>query len=128
MKVATVLAALGGSVVLLGCSPSAAAAHEDDLSASLELCETEVKELLRDPDSAQFTYVHIFDKKNVASDAPTWTVKGKVRAKNAFGGYADEVYWECAVTRPEGSHDLSASAQFVDLNKVLEDARRLGQK
>lgn len=108
-------AALG----LAACSGSPEAKHKTDVSISKLTCEDSVKSMLRDPDSAKFD-TWVVHEDSIPTDATAWKVAGTVSAKNAFGGYADEKYWECEVTRT-GDRDVSARAQFVDAEAIVRD-------
>lgn len=109
--------------MLTGCALTPGAKHDKALEESLGLCESDVESFLRDPESARFDHTRIADRDSIATNASRWVVKGTVSAKNALGGYADQQYWECVVTRDLGSGKLRAAAEFVDLSKVLADAR-----
>ena len=116
-------------ILLLGCAkgvagilaPSTPAAGKSDppkfymgrftIGTETETAEEMIRSRLRDPDSAQFSEVDLYDDRKI-DGTPVTLICGHVNAKNGFGGYAGAQQF-MVVFRPGPFVAMSGDKGFV---------------
>jgi hypothetical protein len=124
-----VLAAIivGPIVLAGGCIAAFSVRGDRDYSpaeiaeAVVKVCHEDVRNSLRDPDSAQFTQWKAWEVGSSTMphgpDGEVYSAAGLVNAKNGFGGYVGNTPYTCdAVVSKDGN----VRARAIDASDVLE--------